>query len=74
MLGRRAENQTSSLTIAISWKLFYNFTISYELFKTFIYGNGDRALEEVTQRGGGVSFYGDIQDPAGRLPVPPTVE
>lgn len=33
MLGRRAENQTSSLTIAISWKLFYNFTISYELFK-----------------------------------------
>ena len=32
-------------------------------------GKGDRALEQVAQRGCGVSFYGGIQDPAGCLPV-----
>lgn len=30
---------------------------------------GEGAQEEVIQGGGGVSFNGDIQDPAGRQPV-----
>ena len=31
------------------------------------------ALEQIAQRGCGVSFYGDIQDLSGRLPVQPIV-
>ena len=38
-----------------------------------LYGKGDRALEQVAQRGSGVSFYGDLQDPSGCLPVQPIV-
>ena len=38
------------------------------------FGKGDGALEQVTQRGCGVSSYGDIQDPSGQLAVPPVVE
>ena len=34
---------------------------------------GDGALEHVGQRGGGVSFSGDIQDPPGQGPVQPAV-
>ena len=34
-----------------------------------LYNKGDGALELVAQRGGGVSFYGDIQDLSGCLPV-----
>jgi len=36
-----------------------------------LYSKGDRALEQVTQRDCGVSFYGDIQDPSKCLPVQP---
>jgi len=34
-----------------------------------LYSKSDGTLEQVAQRDCGVSFYGDIQDPAGGLPV-----
>ena len=34
---------------------------------------GDGALEQAAQGGGGVSFSGDIQDPPGQGPVQPAV-
>ncbi|PKU45222.1 hypothetical protein llap_4483 [Limosa lapponica baueri] len=37
----------------------------------FLYFEGGRALEHTAQRGGGVSFSGDIQNPTGRIPVQP---
>jgi len=43
------------------------------MWKNFFYSKGDRALEHVAQRGFGVSFYGDIQDPSGCLSVRPIV-
>ena len=36
-------------------------------------GKGDGALEQAAQRSGGISFYGDIQDLSGHLPVWPIV-
>jgi len=39
-----------------------------------LYGKGDRTLEQVALRGCGISFYGDIQDSSGCLPVQPIVE
>ena len=38
-----------------------------------LFSVSDRALEQVTQRGSGVSFCVDIQDPSGCLPVSPIV-
>jgi len=34
-----------------------------------LYSSGDGALAQAAQRGGGVSFYGDGQDPSGCQPV-----
>jgi len=35
--------------------------------EVLLYGMGERAPEQVAQRGCGVSFYEDIQDPSGCL-------
>ena len=35
--------------------------------------NGDRAMAQAAQSSGGVSFYGDIQDPSRHPPVRPAV-
>jgi len=38
-----------------------------------LYDKGEGALEQVAQRGCGVTFYGDVQDLFGCLPVQPIV-
>jgi len=42
-------------------------------YRDELYFESDRALEQAAQRGCGVSFCGDVQDPSGHLPVRPTV-
>jgi len=44
-----------------------------DLKEELLHSEGDGALEAVAQRGCGVSFSGDIQDPPGCGPVQPAV-
>lgn len=38
-----------------------------------LHWEGERALEQAAQTGGGVSFYGDFQTPPGCVPVQPAL-
>jgi len=45
--------------------------VLYKQAEERLYCEDDRALEQAAQRGCGVSFYGDIQDPDGYFPAYP---
>ena len=47
--------------------------LEYSKFHTNMWKKGDRELEQVAQSGYGVSFYGDIKDVCGLLPLQPIV-
>ena len=62
-------NKTRSNGLKPEHRKFHSTYVLYE----FLYDKGDRALEQVTQRGFKVSFYRDTQDVSGHLPVQPIV-
>ena len=43
--------------------------VPYKHKEKLLYCEGNRALEQDAQRGGGVSFSGGIQDQSGHFPV-----
>ena len=52
----------------------WNVEVPYEREEKLLHCDGDRALGQAAQRGCGVSFYGDIQNPPGCFPVRPASE
>ena len=50
----------------------WNTEVPYKYIE-LLHSEGDRELEQVAWTGCGISFFGDIQNLSGHLPVRPTV-
>ena len=57
-------SRTKSNGLKLERKMFHT-----NICMNFFYGKVDGELEQIVQRGCGVSSFGDIQDPSGCLPV-----